>query len=400
MQHSGHILSFDSEIHHVNGEIWPSGQTSWDTLIPVAVPNTHMTSVKEFRIDAEPTTTELGRGRFYFTDAYSVFDWGQMPDAIPNKGASLCVMGADNFERLEDAGVPTHYRGVVRSGEGTSEADGGAPDEVVSTSTAAEAVAAGDADPPREMAIELTRVPELPYRGDGYDYEAYHDAAGENYLVPLEVVFRNTVPVGSSLRSRTEPRELGLEYDVWPEDAVELPEPVVEFSTKYEERDRYLDRTEANEIAGRANVDDLERLAREVNQVVTERASEAGFVHEDGKIEVMYHEGRLAVADVVGTFDENRFSCDGQEVSKEVVRQWYKREQPDWVDAVAAAKREVEAHETADWRPLCAVEPRQLPTDVLETVSNLYASGANAYTGREWFDAPPIDVAVDAVREL
>jgi len=60
-----------------------------------------MTSVKEFRVDEPATADSLGRGRFVFTDAYSVFDWGQMPDAIPRKGASLCAMGAFNFELLE-----------------------------------------------------------------------------------------------------------------------------------------------------------------------------------------------------------------------------------------------------------------------------------------------------------
>ncbi|TKX76193.1 phosphoribosylaminoimidazolesuccinocarboxamide synthase, partial [Halorubrum sp. SD626R] len=55
-----------------------------------------MTSVKEFRVDEPATADATGRGRFVFTDAYSVFDWGQMPDAIPHKGASLCAMGAYN----------------------------------------------------------------------------------------------------------------------------------------------------------------------------------------------------------------------------------------------------------------------------------------------------------------
>ncbi|AUX07870.1 phosphoribosylaminoimidazole-succinocarboxamide synthase [Halalkaliarchaeum desulfuricum] len=355
-----------------------------------------MTSVKEFRIETEPTATDAGRGRFYFTDAYSVFDWGQMPDPIPNKGASLCVMGADNFERLETEGIPTHYRGVVpATGD---EAAGNA--EATSLSAAAETVTVGGAEPPREMAIELTQVPDLPYDGESYGYDAYHAEAGDNYLVPLEVVFRNTVPVGSSLRSRTDPGNLGLDFDSWPDETVELPEPVVEFSTKYEEQDRYLDRGEADEIAGKADVDDLEVLAREVNDIVTEQATGAGFVHEDGKIEVMYHDGTLRVADVVGTFDENRFSYGGQELSKEVIRQWYKREQPEWVDAVAAAKREVAQREIADWRQLCSVEPTSLPANVLEVVSNLYTAGANAYTGREWFDAPPIGDVVETVRRL
>jgi phosphoribosylaminoimidazole-succinocarboxamide synthase len=337
-----------------------------------------MTSVKEFRIEREPTATALGRGRFVFTDDYSVFDWGAMPDEIPDKGRSLCTMGAFNFERLEAAGVPTHYRGV-------------GPDAVPLSAAA---------DPPRELAIDLTQVPDLPHDGGAYDYDAYHAAAGENYLIPLEIVFRNAVPVGSSLRTRSDPADHGLAYDEWPDERVDLPDPVVEFSTKYEERDRYLDRAAADRIAGAASVDDLDALAREVNRLVTERAAETGFVHEDGKIECLYHEGTVAVADVVGTFDENRFGYDGQEVSKEVVRQYYKRTDPEWVEAVAAAKAEADRRDVADWRPLCAVDPDPLPGSVVDAVSDVYAAGANAYTGRQWFDAPPIEAAVDAVRGL
>ncbi|PSQ38766.1 phosphoribosylaminoimidazolesuccinocarboxamide synthase, partial [Halobacteriales archaeon SW_10_66_29] len=60
-----------------------------------------MTSVKNFRVAAAATADALGRGAFAFTDDYSVFDWGKMPDEIPDKGASLCTMGAFNFELLE-----------------------------------------------------------------------------------------------------------------------------------------------------------------------------------------------------------------------------------------------------------------------------------------------------------
>jgi phosphoribosylaminoimidazole-succinocarboxamide synthase len=341
-----------------------------------------MTSVKEFRVAEPPTPDALGRGSFVFTDDYSVFDWGKMPDEIPGKGASLCAMGACNFEALEAAGVPTHYRGVVDP----------ASDDVVSLSAVAE--------PPREMAIDLTQVPELPHDGRDYDYDAFHAAGGGNYLIPLEIVFRNTVPVGSSLRSRADPREVGLDRESWPEEAVGLPEPVVEFSTKFEESDRYLDRDEADAIAGRASVDDLEALAREVNDVVTERAAAAGLDHEDGKIECLYVDGEIRVADVVGTFDENRFSYDGQQVSKEVVRQYHKRTQPEWVEAVADAKRRAKAENVADWRTLCERDPQPLAADVLAVASDLYTAGANAYLDRALFDAPPLSAAVDAAREL
>ena len=40
---------------------------------------------------------------FDYTDAYSVFDWGKMPDALTDKGASLAMIAADWFEKLERA---------------------------------------------------------------------------------------------------------------------------------------------------------------------------------------------------------------------------------------------------------------------------------------------------------
>ena len=342
-----------------------------------------MTSVKEFRVDREPTASALGAGRFVFTDAYSVFDWGQMPDAIPQKGASLCTMGAFNFELLEAHGVPTHYRGVV-------DPDG---DEIVDLVDCQV--------PPTEMAIELTQVPDLPYDSElGYDYEAYHEAAGENFLVPLEVVFRNTVPVGSSLRKRGEPADYGLAVESWPDDVVDLPEPVVEFSTKYEEQDRYLTREEADAIAGAASIEALESLALTVNELITEHADSVGFSHEDGKIECLYHNDMVLVADVVGTFDENRFAVDGRQLSKEVIRQYYKREQPEWVEAVGKAKREVETADIADWRPLCEIDPIELPANVVEAVAAMYTAGTNAYTKYEWFEAPPVVEAVDRLDDL
>ncbi len=339
-----------------------------------------VTSVKEFRVTDPASADELGRGSFVFTDDYSVFDWGKMPDTIPDKGASLCVMGAYNFELLEDAGVPTHYRGVVEDGE------------VVPLAAATE--------PPWEMAIDLTQVPDLPHDGRDYDYDAYHDAAGDNYLVPLEIVFRNRVPVGSSLRRRTDPADHGLDGDEWPDEAVDLDDPVVEFSTKYEESDRYLTSEEAGRIAGAADVDALADLARTVNRVVTERADAAGMVHEDGKIEALYYDGEVRVADVVGTFDENRFSYEGTQLSKEVLRQYHKRTQPEWVEAVAAAKDRAKAEGVADWRALCDREPEPLDEDVLTVARELYTAGANAYVGRDVFDAPPLDSAIGAVRRL
>jgi len=342
-----------------------------------------MTSVKNFRIEAEATRDDLGRGRFEFTDDYSVFDWGKMPDQIPDKGASLCTMGAFNFELLEAEGIPTHYRGVVSAGE------------TVDLETALDRD-----ETPTEMAIDLTTVPDLPFEGGSYDYDAYYDAVSTHYLVPLEIVFRNRVPVGSSLRKRSDPGDHGLSMDEWPNKPVDLPAPVVEFSTKYEKQDRYLDRSKAADIAGPGAIGDLESVAREVNRIVTERADTAGLTHQDGKIECLYADGEIRVADVVGTFDENRFSRDGQQLSKEVIRQYHKRTQPKWVEAVSAAKTQADEEGVADWKWLCERQPEPLDDDVIQTARDLYCAGTNEYTGWSVFDAPDLGDVLETVQRL
>jgi phosphoribosylaminoimidazole-succinocarboxamide synthase len=341
-----------------------------------------MGSVKSLRVEESATETSLGSGTFAFSDDYSVFDWGKMPDEIDGKGASLCAMGAHSFELLEDADVPTHYRGVVSDGEviPLDETD----------------------EPPDEMAVELTQVPELPFDEETgeYDYDAFHDEGSENYLVPLEVVFRNAVPPGSSLRSRYEPSELGLEMEDWTEgETVALEEPLVEFSTKFEEKDRYLDEDEARRVSGlnEGAFETLGEAARTVNEVITEHADSVGLSHQDGKIECLYNDGEIKVADVAGTFDENRFLRDGVQISKEFLRQFYKGYDPEWVEAVGDAKKEADERGVADWRELCDVTPKPLPEDVRLTASDLYRAGANTYTGGDIFDAPGLDEVVERI---
>ena len=335
-----------------------------------------MTSVKEFEVLQPPGPDTAGVGAFHFTDRYSIFDWGEMPDRLDRKGAALCTMGAHTFERLEGAGIPTHYRGV---------GDPTAPvplDEMP--------------QPPRRMVIELTQTPPLPTATTGYDYEAYHAAGGTHHLVPLEIVYRNAIPPTSSVRSRLTPAEVGLEGAEWPAETVVLDTPLVEFSTKFEPTDRYLTHTEATRVAGPASLDTLEAVALEVNRTVTAIATEAGFDHLDGKIECLYAAGEIRVADVAGTFDENRFRFDGFPVSKEVLRMFYRQNAPEWVDAIGAAKRS--GH--ADWQAAVEVAPPPLPVGVKAAVERLYQSGVDRYCGSTQFDVGDLPMAIDQLRSL
>jgi len=76
-----------------------------------------MGSVKDLIVMEKPLKEKTGRGRFIFSDRYSVFDWGEMPDHIPDKGKSLCISAAYFFEKLESRGIGTHYFGLVEDGQ-------------------------------------------------------------------------------------------------------------------------------------------------------------------------------------------------------------------------------------------------------------------------------------------
>jgi phosphoribosylaminoimidazole-succinocarboxamide synthase len=108
-------------------------------------------------------------------------------------------------------------------------------------------------------------------------------------------------------------------------DAVSTPRGPVFFSV-IETRDPYVPELEevrerVREDAIRARASELSReRATQVNQTVTERAAVADLTHLDGKIECLYVDGEVKVADVVGTLDENRFAYAGRQLSKEVIR--------------------------------------------------------------------------------
>ncbi|GFP24471.1 phosphoribosylaminoimidazole-succinocarboxamide synthase [Candidatus Hakubella thermalkaliphila] len=61
--------------------------------------------MKDLVVLKKPEGGRTGIGRFIFSDRYSVFDWGEMPDHIKNKGTALCIIGACLFEKLEEMGI-------------------------------------------------------------------------------------------------------------------------------------------------------------------------------------------------------------------------------------------------------------------------------------------------------
>ncbi len=335
-------------------------------------------SVKDLQVMTKPTETAMGTGRFLFSDRYSVFDWGEMPDHIEGKGAALCLMGAYCFEELEKIGVKTHYRGLVNK--------------------AGRAVRLSELkEPSSVMEVALVNVYRPPTSvKDGkivHDYSAYNQTI-KNCLIPLEIIYRNGLPEGSSVFKRLAQgkvtlADLGLDHQPIPGET--LKKPIFDVSTKLEETDRYVTWSEAQKISGLTDNElvDVKAVLLKADEIITRAAENAGLKNEDGKIELAFNDQRkLMLVDVLGTLDECRFTFGGVHVSKEVARQFYKKTQ--WYNDLEQAKKDSEAKGIQDWKSLCKSQPPKLDPTLKKIISKMYMSVANEMSGKQLFPSPPI----------
>ncbi len=333
-----------------------------------------MGTVKDLIVIEKPKEDKMGLGDFVFSDRYSVFDYGMMPDTIDNKGKALCLVSAYFFEKMEEKGIKSHYIGLVEDGKVKRF------DEIE--------------EPTNIMRIRVARVIK-PERRNGYDYTIFKKLKA-NYFIPLEVIYRNSIPPGSSLLRRIEegsvkPEDFGLK-EIKP--GMKLEKPIIDFSTKLEDVDRYLSAEEAKEISGLNDdeFDQLKMIALSIDELITTEVSKVGIENEDGKFEFALNENReIIVVDAVGTPDECRFSYDGFDVSKEILRSYYKR--TEWYKKIKAVKGR------PNWRDIVGVPPK-LSDEIRGLTSQLYMSFCNEVTGRRFFDVPKLKELVREIREV
>jgi len=337
-----------------------------------------MGSVKDLEVIKQPTEQVMGVGRFHFSDRYSVFDWGEMPDNISGKGAALCLMGAYCFEQLEKKCVKTHYRGLAGSnGRAVKTKEISQPADVMEVNLV-------NIYKPKTSVVNGKII---------HDYSMYKPNL-KNCLIPLEIIYRNGLPEGSSVFKRLEQKkttfkDLGLDH--YPKPGEQLDEPIFDVSTKLEETDRYITWQEAKKIAGLTDqeLDEVKAVLLQADETITEMASKAGLKNEDGKIELAFDENRkIMIVDVVGTLDECRFTYDGVHVSKEIARQFYKK--TNWYADLEEAKKEAEAKGIQDWKSLSKSQPPNLDLKLKVVISEMYMSAANEMIGRKLFNAPPL----------
>lgn len=339
-----------------------------------------MGSVKDLIVIKEPGSNHTGEGIFIFSDRYSVFDWGEMPDHIPGKGESLCLITAYFFEIFEESGFKTHYSGLLDSAGNLYRLK----DRPQSSN---------------RMKVRLVRVLQPAFDGKNYDYSVFNQEEA-NYLIPLEVIYRFSLPAGSSVFKRLKEgslsyRDLGLNSE--PEPGTTLEKPFIDFSTKLEHYDRYLSREEALKISGLSDkkFEELISSAIKLAGIIKERYQSLGINNEDGKFEFAVDEkGELMLVDAAGTPDECRFSKDGVALSKELARIFY-RATP-WHREVEEARKKF----GKNWREMVTTKPEPLNKEDLELLSGIYRSLANAITGKNIFtNAPDIDLLIKKIKE-
>jgi len=347
-----------------------------------------MGSVKDLQIIQKPTPTTMGTGRFLFSDRYSVFDWGEMPDHIEGKGAALCLMGAYCFEQLEKLGVQTHYRGLVDgTGRAVKVAELKAPSSIM------------------EVALVNVYRPETSVVNGKivHDYSQYTSEL-KNCLIPLEIIYRNGLPEGSSVFKRLQQGKVTLNdlaLDHMPKPGETLTKPIFDVSTKLEETDRYVTWAEAQKIAGLSDQElaDVKAVLLKADEIITKAASNANLKNEDGKIELAFNDKReLMLVDVLGTLDECRFTYNSVHVSKEVARQFYKK--TNWYKDLEQAKKEAEAKGIQDWKGLCKSKPPKLDPKLKTVISQMYMAVANEMTNKKLFDVPKLASVIDDYKEF
>lgn len=280
---------------------------------------------------------------FRFSDRYSVFDWGEMPDLLPGKGAALASMGELFFQFLGSAktwsewNIPTDISPWLHA-----RLSGGKVWKALRANGVSHHLQARVGE--NALKVRTFQRPQPTFTNGKFDYSVYK-ARPIDTLVPLEVVFRFGAPEGSSFLSRAKERPgyskgLGL-GDVVAQGA-KFPHPIVEYFTKLEPTDRFLYRDDAKILAF-LNDDEMAQLDQ-LTVLIALRLRDlfASFGVElwDGKFEFAFVAGdekarAFCLGDSVGP-DELRLVRGGVHLSKEVLRREYRGSS--WYQALEKAK--------------------------------------------------------------
>lgn len=382
---------------------------------------------------------------FQYSDSFSVFDWGKLPDELSQKGEALAIISSYLFERLESPKAWKEFSGTpqaqsIRKGISTLSAKIGGmkinPNQPPVTiaylfnelgeklqyeglrTHYLGAQESWDQTPKplselkkpfRYYAVKKVSVcPPTEEKVLGRSVLDYSDSRESSLpkLIPLEVVFRYSCPQGSSLLKRVQKNadylsSLPLPVVENPEDLEkQFDAPLIEFFTKLESTDRPVMLTEAIAISG--------MKPKVIEEMVLKTIWVAGFLKAefakigldvaDGKLEwALDSNGECLLIDAIGP-DELRVLKDGIQLSKQFLRNFYDNTQ--WAKQVKSAAKDAETKGLSNWKSTVKEPVPALTSDYQEIGSQIYLSLTNALTKHRWFESAwSIDQLIDKLRE-
>jgi len=364
---------------------------------------------------------------FHFSDDFSVFDWGKMPDQIESKGLALTIIAAYFFEKFSE---PDFWQQLKSSshlkrfdGEYLNQVFGGPVYKQMTQSGLPSHYVglSGDHDfkladyqsdkqkGPVKLRVRRARVNRPVERQIGNAPVYFYDQPRVDGLtfIPLEIVFRFGAPAGSSILSRLakDPNYaalLGLKRaDIKPGEFFERP--VIEFFTKLESSDRLLSYQEAA-LTAALDQDEFvslyatsELIALALYHVFMER----GIQLYDGKVEAAVERSqglsKIVLVDSIGP-DELRLDYQGIQLSKEILRDFYRHTK--WYQDIVTSKAEAESEPGSKWQNICRNKlksaPPALEGRLKDGVSKMYLALAASLIGSDL----PGSVSLTQVRDL
>jgi phosphoribosylamine--glycine ligase len=297
------------------------------------------------------------RLEFEFSDRYSIFDWGEMPDKVDEKGKHLTTITTALFDYLNE---PASFKNISYP-KSLSKTE---TENLKNSKTLKDLVRNGarthfikEETPTSFLAKKMTVLKPNKINNE-YDYTRMN-ASLTNILIPLEVVFRLGVPQGSSYLKRY-PNKVQADQFL---DNIEI-----DFYTKLEPQDRLLTPDSAQEISALTDheFNDLIEYTKLLAVTLHHKFKEIGFTLWDGKFEFGLNENReIVLIDSIGP-DEIRLSRKGVPYSKQVLRDFYKKTA--WYKQLIIAQKKSE-HFFKDYT---YTKPTPLESQQLDIASYIY----------------------------
>jgi phosphoribosylamine--glycine ligase len=315
---------------------------------------------------------------FEFTDDFSVFDWGKMPDPIPGKGRSLLLLASYFFRELSHpASWQSFFRSVL-----AIEALGSDFEKLPARLAALAPTLRRELESvglrscfrgtfpkgtePQGLVVEAFRgIPPKPVEAGGATRFDYSDAPknAPSALIPLEVVFRHALTDKSSYFERNPKTELRSGH--------RFVMPLIEYFTKLEPTDRFISTEEDACTVGRITsekLSDVELRTVFLSLWLRRECELRGLDLIDGKFEWGFDsEGRISLADAIGP-DELRLVEGSDRLSKEFLREYYRDSK--WFAEIQELKKA--NRQEHGWQKLVREPAPRLPREGLARATSLY----------------------------